>query len=240
MNSQFAVIALLGYALSATAVAQEQTRALSDVPPPTPPLVAEAPDPSGWTITIKPAGSGPAAPASNPSLPPKYLKQQSWTKSGEKMRCVNEWNDGRRTVDWIAGAVKFHESPQGEGIKLFNPSSHPTHHDFSKGDFDMLDWLTLDDYVGAVEYQGEPCYLFRSKRLAPRIHGDSHKRDFSAAEFRAPTSPTTALISVRTKLPVFVANADGQFQFRFQSVAPGELNLPEPYASLWRALNVKR
>lgn len=240
MNRLLAAIALLGCALCRVAPAQEQTKALPDVPPPVPPLVEKAPDPSAWTITIRPAGNGPAAPSSNPKLPPKYLKQQSWTKSADRMRCVNDWNDGRRTVDWVSGAVKFHDSPQGEGVKLFNPSSHPTYHDFSKGDFEMLGWVTLDDYVGAVEYQGEPCYLFRASRLAPQISAGSRSRDFTAADFRAPSSPTTALISVRTKLPVLVANHDGQFHFRFHPAPPGELKLPEPYASLWRAFNVKR
>ena len=240
MNKLLAAVALVGCTITATALAQEQTKVLPDVPPPTPPLIQKAPDPSTWTITIRPAGNGPAAPAMNPSLPPKYLRQQSWTKSGERMRCVNDWTDGRRTIDWVTGPVKFHESPQGDGVKLLNPSSHPTHHDFSKGDFEMLGWLTLDDYVNAVEYQGEPCYLFRAKRLAPRISGDSRSGDFTAADFRAPSSPTTALISVRTKLPVFIANSDGQFHFRFQPAPAAKLELPEPYASLWKAFNITR
>ena len=221
-------------------VAQEQQQLLPNIPPPAASFVARAPDPSSWLITIKASGNGPAAPFAPPNLPPKYLKQQFWTKAGDKMRCVNDWTDGKRTTDWVAGAVKFHQSPYGEGLKLFNPSSHPSYHDFSKTDFEMLSWLSTDDYVGAVDYQGEPCYLFRAKRLAPQLDANPNRRDFTVADLQAPKSPTSALISVKTRLPVAIANGDGQFLYRFQSAPAGELTMPEPYASLWKAFNVRR
>jgi hypothetical protein len=218
------------------AFGQEADSALKDAPPPKPPFVRRAPAKSAWLIQIKPIGRGPVAPSSDPRLPQKYLKQQYWVKSGSMMQCWNFWTDGSKTQDWIAGTAKFYQSPQGNGIRVFDSQSIPFFHDFTAGDFEMLDWIEQESYVGAVKHLGEPCYLFEAKKLAASVGDNNPRRDLkTVADFHAPASPTRAWISIKTGLPVEIMNGEGQYLFQFQTPPAGELRMPEPYASLWKA-----
>ncbi len=209
---------------------------LKDIPPPKPPLLQKAPARSAWSIEIKPQGPGPVAPSLDPFLPKVYLKRQDWVKSGELMKCVSQWSNGQKTEDWVAGGVRFYRSPQDNGIRIFNAESNPSYHNFKLGDFEMLDWLTEGDYVEAIEYEGVPCYLFRARKLVADTDPTKIDRNMKTlADLHAPTSPTTVLIGIKTRLPVQITNGDGQYTFHFQSPPPGELVMPEPYASLWKA-----
>jgi len=212
--------------------AQDTNSAPEKVPPPKPPLIARAPQRSSWIIQVTPKGNGPVAPSLNPSLPLKYLKQQTWTKSGTLMRCENEWTDGSKTEDWIIGGAKLYQNPQVGGIQMFSPLSNAGYHDFSSGDFEKLDWLTLGDYVGVVQHSGETCYFFRARTLL------STDGPFdTVAEVNAPKTPTSVFVSVRTHLPVSIDNGDGEYQFQFLQAPAGELKMPASYASVWALMN---
>ena len=240
MNNLLLMLGTALFTLAGNANAQDQDKLLPDIPPPTPPLIARASNPSAWVVMIKPKAKGPLGPSQNPNLPLKYLSQQYWVKMGDKVRCENQWTDGTKTTDWVAGAAELTQNPQGGALRIFDPSSHPAFHDFTQGDFLGLDWLTMDDYVGAVDYQKETCYLFRAKKLAPKTEANAPRHDIPLADMHAPTSPTTVLINAKTHLPVVIANDDGVFLFQFQAAPAGDLQMNEPVASLWKAFMERR
>jgi len=224
----FAVIALL--LGNSDALGDVSDSPLSNLPAPKPPFVARAPEQSAWLIVITPNEESSTASSSNPSHPPKTLKAQLWTKSGSAMQCANEWSDGTRTEDTVVGQTKIAQSPDGNGVHLYNPRLDPRYHDFSTGDFEMLDWITPENYVGAFSHAGERSYLFRTKGIASNAQdAASASHNLSMAEINAPTSPTSVYISIRTGLPVEIDNAKGKYLFQFGS--PGELRLPEDQPS---------
>lgn len=217
---RFALIAfLLGNGVTLGDVADSP---LANVPAPQPPFVARAPEQSSWLIVINPNENGPDASSSNPSHPPKSLKAQLWTKSGTALQCANIWTDGTRTEDTVVGATKFAQSPDGNGVHQFNPRLDPRYHDFSSSDFERLDWITPENYVGAFSRAGERCYLFRTKGAKDAA---SAPHDQSLAQINTPSSSTSVYISIRTGLPVEIDNAEDEYRFQFGS--PGELRLPE-------------
>jgi hypothetical protein len=236
MNKAVAFVFLVAFLPIQLVRGQESDSALKDAPPPKPPFVSRAPARSAWLIQIRPIGKGPIAPSSDPRLPQQYLKQQYWVKSGTLMQCWNFWTDGTKTQDWIVGSAKFYQSPQGNGIRVLDSQSIPFFHDFTAGDFEMLDWIEPESYVGAASHLGQPCYVFEAKKLAASTGGSEPRRDLkTVADFHAPVSPTRAWISISTGLPVEITNGDGQYLFQFQTPPAGELKMPEPYASLWKA-----
>lgn len=196
---------------------------LGKVPAPQPPFVARAPAQSSWLIVITPNKRELSGPHAKPVA--KVLKAQLWTKSGAALQCANEWSDGTRTEDTIIGSTKYAQSPDGRGVHQLNPRLDPRYHDFSAGDFEMLDWITPKNYVGAYDHAGERCYLFRTKGVSPGATAATPgQHDQSLAEVNAPASPTSAYISIRTGLPVLIENAQNQYRFHFG--LPGELKMP--------------
>jgi hypothetical protein len=236
MNKIFR-ISILAVLIQGGAVgAEDANTQLQNVPTPQPPLVARAAAKASWIIEIKPTDKGPLPVGNIPSLPQKYLKKQVWTKSNQMLKCVSEWSDDSQTEDWIVGRMKFYQDPQLKGIHVLSPQSDPLYHDFGTSDFEMLDWMGLDDYKGAFTYAGQPCFLFEAKDIATGPHGgESGLPNKTLRQIQAPTTPTKAYISVQTKLPVAIINGDGTFLFHFQSATEGTLAMPEPYASLWKA-----
>lgn len=210
---------------------------LPGVPPPQAPLVARTAAKSAWSIEIKPVDKGPISQGSNASLPPKYLKKQTWTKSGQLMRCINEWADGSKTEDWSMGKVKVYLDPQLLRYQILNAQSDPIYHDFTLSDFEMLDWLGLDDYKGAFIYAGQPCFLFEAKDVATGLHGgQSGLPNKTLRQIHAPTSPTKAYISVETKLPVAIINGDGTFLFHYLP-APEAADVSTAFAAFQKNFN---
>ena len=119
-----------------------------------------------------------------------------------------------------------------------NPLSDPINHDFGASDFELLDWIGLDDYVGAFTYAGETCYLYQAKDIASGPHGaETGTPNKTLRQIHAPTSPTKAYISVKTKLPVAIINGDGTYSFHFQDPPDSALEMPEPYASMWKSFS---
>jgi hypothetical protein len=216
---RFAVVVfLLGNGISPG----QEGSPLNNVPAPKPPFVARAPAQSSWLILITPNANGPDAAPSNPAHPAKFLKAQLWTKAGTAMQCANEWSDGTMTEDTVVGPTKLAQSPDGNGVHIYNPRLNPLYHDFSTGDFEMLDWITLENYVGAFSHAGERCYLFRTKGAKDAASAPHNQ---SLAEINTPASPTSVYISIQTGLPVEIDNAHVEYLFQFGS--PGELKLPE-------------
>jgi len=194
---------------------------LSNVPAPNPPFIAKAPEQSSWLIVITPAGDGAASSAN-----PKSLRAQLWTKSGTAMQCSNDWSDGTRTEDTVVGPTKFAQSPDGKGVHKYNPKLDPRYHDFSTSDFEMLDWITPQNYVGAVNHAGERCYLFQTKGTAAGSGAvDAGPHNMSLAEINTPATPTSVYISIRTGLPVEIDTTSDKYVFQFGQ--PGELRIPE-------------
>jgi hypothetical protein len=217
--------------------AQDSDPDLDNVPPPKPPFVARAPVKSAWIIGITPSsdGKGPSVPPLNPKLPTEYLKQQEWTKSGTLMRCVNEWSDGTKTEDWVVGPLKLSDGVHHDGIHLYNPRSDPRYHNFSTGDFEMLDWITPKDYVRPVKHGGEVCYLFTATNLDSSGVDYSGPHNKTLAQINEPASPTSVFISVQSGLPVEIDNGNAQYVFHFQPPPTDPLKLPEPFLVLWKA-----
>jgi hypothetical protein len=222
MNKEFlrAVLLALVPFLAVDGFAAEETpdSPLPSVPAPTAPFIVRAPEQSSWVIAITPTGKSPRTSSA------KSLRAQLWTKSGTAVQCANQWSDGTQTEDTILGPSKIAQSLDGKGVHLYNPKLNPRYHDFSAGDFEMLDWLTPQNYVNAVNHAGQPCYLFYTKGAAPTA-GASEAHDLTLAEVNIPPSPTSVYVSVRTRLPVEIDNATDRYVFQFGS--PGELKMPD-------------
>ena len=200
-------------------MASAEDAPLAQVPAPQPPLVARAPDQSSWLITVTPT-------ADSGSAHHKSLRAQLWTKSGTAMQCANEWSDGTRTEDTVVGGTKIVQSLDGKGVHEYNPKMDPRYHDFSVGDFEKLDWITPESYVGAVNHAGERCYLFQTKGVAAGAGAaDAGLHNSSLAQINTPPSPTSVYVSIRTGLPVEIDTTSDTYAFKFG--APGELRMPE-------------
>jgi hypothetical protein len=206
-----------------SAVAKAGDSPLPNIPAPNPPLIAKAPEQSSWLIVITPAGDGAGAAS---STKPKSVRAQLWTKSGTAMQCSNEWTDGTRTEDTVVGSTKIAQSPDGKGVHKYDPKLDPRYHDFSAGDFEMLDWVTLDNYAGAFNHRGEKCYLFQTKGAgagAQTVETGPHNK--TLAEINIPYLPTSVYVSMSTGLPVEIDNTTAKYVFKFGQ--PGELTIPE-------------
>jgi len=208
--------------LAGNSLAWGQDAPVANIPAPAPPFIARAPEQSSWLIDITPAGD--AASASS-TAPRKFLRAQLWTKSGTALQCANEWSDGTRTEDTVVGPTKFAQSLDGRGVHQYNPKLDPRYHDFSTGDFELLDWITAQNYVGAVTHKGEPCYLFQTKGTAANAAGASGAQNQSLAEINTPDSPTSVYVSIRTGLPVEIDNSRAKYVFQFG--LPGQLKMPD-------------
>jgi hypothetical protein len=208
--------------ISAVAAKADDTP-LANIPAPNPPFIAKAPEQSSWLIVITPAGNGTGTAANGK---PKSIRAQLWTKSGTAMQCSNEWTDGTRTEDTVIGATKIAQSPDGKGVHKYDPKLDPRYHDFSTGDFEMLDWITPQNYVGAVRHAGERCYLFQTKGAGAAIREvETGPHNQTLEEINTPAQPTSVYVSMNTGLPVEIDNPKDKYVFKFG--APGELTTPE-------------
>jgi hypothetical protein len=216
---RFALITVLA---GFCAVAKADDSPLANVPAPNPPFIAKAPEQSSWLIVITSAGDGSGAAS---STKPKTIRAQLWTKSGTAMQCSNEWTDDTRTEDTVVGSTKIAQSPDGKGVHKYDPKLDPRYHDFGTGDFEMLDWITPDNYVGAVTHAGERCYLFQTKGAGAGVKEvETGPHNKTLAEINTPISPTSVYVSIRTGLPVEIDNTHAKYVFKFGE--PGELTIP--------------
>ena len=232
---------MFGAALAATRIgaAQDTDNDFSNIPPPKPPYVARAAQKSAWTIDFTPNASGSATGTSTPaSQPPKRQpKQQAWTKSGGLLHCVSEWTDGTSTEEWVVGSMLMAEDVKEKGIHIYSSKSDPRYHDFGTSDFAMLDWITPKDFDRVVKHGDEVCYLFTAKTLTTTA-ADNGVHNKTLAQLNAPTTTTTAFISVQSGLPVEIDNGDGKYIFHYLPTPSGELKLPDAFLALWKASRV--
>ncbi len=150
------------------------------------------------------------------------------------MKCVSAWSDGSTTEDWVVGSNLLSIDPTQKGVHLYSSKLNFQYHDFSSGDFAMLDWITAKDYDRVVKHGGDVCYLFSAKTIATTA-AETGPHNKTRVEIAAPRSPTSVFINVQSGLPVEIDNGDGKYTFRYLPPPTGELKLPEPVAKILKA-----
>ena len=274
MNKTTALIALASLAASLTpCAAQNKAADLSKIPPPKQPILARAPARAEWTISVRydrtqaqeeflnpekkkaqPEGSEGKVP---PILRPKEIKV---SKDGTTYREAILWNNGKRTVKWIADGFQVRELSHNGEVARIDLTSYPTDFsDYSRSDFEVAQWVEKDTYIGPRMLKDAAVYQFgvdaAKRRLTPReiaLHTQRQAAAEAVTEIADDANIETAtplgdlggqgdgsrryvaLLDVETQLPLLVD--DGNVTYLYQYSTPvGRLSVPEKFSREFEA-----
>ena len=176
--------------------------AAPDKPPiPTMPLVPRAPAFSSWTITF-----AREKPALTPGKPVPQLivdREQSVTvvKTNRTYWEVTTLTSGKKTERWICNGIELIK-PQGSDqicqVEREEGFSHSFN--FSNSDFEGLEWVSLDNYLGIKQYEGKSTFAFGSKPAKQEDKSGNNR---------------SAILSVDTQLPLFSSDHNGSRTYTY-------------------------
>ena len=203
--------ALIFLLLASWANAQDTGDSPTPAPPPTGPLLNRAPKFSQWTLSYaypktKDSDSSPPSAPLPPGVPLPPL-QATVTKTDRFYHELivdtghgksEEWFDGTTAAFLQAGNPHF--SIGGSPT----PGSNFT--DFSKQDFDYLDWISLKTFAGVKKVNGQDCLVFQQG---------------------SGSDTTTAYINAETRLPVRIESSDSTCDYVFGTPSVTSQVFPE-------------
>ncbi len=137
---------------------------------PAPPLVAQAPAVSRWTITVQqkipppPQSTDPlkARSEANAAMQNPRMQHEDVEKAGEILHQETDWENGAKDELWF-----IHD------FILQHPRNTPADRVYGawatdkfaprrpKDDFPELDWIDAKAYSGRTTYNGTACYLYK-------------------------------------------------------------------------------
>ena len=208
----------------AEATAQQPT------PPPLPPgplVQARAPSNSLWSTVVK---SASAVPDASPKTGGKDQQDDTGKKKEDEgviSKKIFRKDKGVILVTyvqannqlfsvWCVGASELIEWSGGKGYDLLTPSPNPDNPnpyftDFSKGDFQGLDWIDRASYVGLVTYQGIKCIYYKKESPMSASVG---------------ASSLAAYVEIESRLPIAVLNGGELTEYKWEPPPPAPLNIP--------------
>jgi len=185
---------------------------LTQIPPPTPPLVAPVPERADWTVTLQypPAPARVAPPTPGTSVQPaQRTAEVHSTKSGNLKRDRITATDGTFEDHWYAGSLYLWPYPGGKVyISDMNdaPSDPGNPEPSVASGFPGVAWLRLECYDKVESFEQRPCYHYVMQGVAME-----------------------AWIDVQTRFPLAYKCGDVVYQFKFNPPPAGPLALPPAY-----------
>jgi hypothetical protein len=196
--------------------------------PPGPLIQQKAPDFTEWTITQRPlpnsktpgdsvgappsAVPGSGAPNQDPN---RIITRRIFTRTGKilNLQYTDEFNKTWNV--WMQESQRVLAWPDGKSVTFVVP---PQPHepasvfyiDLSKGDFEGFAWISAENYKGLSMVNGKNCLLFSGS---------------TGNEAGFPIE-VSAVIDLKTRLPVSLDDEQGEFTYEFKTVAD-TLTLPE-------------
>lgn len=251
MNRQFFSIAsvVLGLLGNVMLCAQE-------IPPPKEPILPRAPERAEWTITyrldrekarqelLKPEAPKVREEAGNANeKQPVMPSQTRISKDGTTYREIITWSDGRQTEKWVVGGLQIQDGPNGRLQRIMLPTSFyaSEYSDYSRSDFEELEWVGKSNFQGPIFSEGVSVYSFEvpgnARRLTPREksaqagRGELELKSEGDRKF-------VAYLDVKNQLPVYLDDGQLVRVYSFTKPSPGELEVPPKFAKAfedWKA-----
>jgi hypothetical protein len=166
--------------------------------PPSPPLLAPAPNPGNWTINVK-----QKKPLPPPSKDPKLAKleslrpgkaarmvQQTVEQAGKDWHWETTWEDGKKDTYWLyRGVIVLYQPRYFQANKLImdragSPSA-PAKPD--QTDFPDVAWIAPKYFTGTVSYEGRKCHCYAREET----NGRGKEVAWIDAETRLPVAVET-------------------------------------------------
>lgn len=234
----------------------------SDVPELREPILSRAPEFSQWTIRIErdrqrateriQADKSDQDVEDNGEEPRAVLlpREVIVLKQGEIYRETTRWSNGRTTEKWIVGRFQLRESERTGGIHRVMGTGayyHEDYSDYSRSDFENLEWIGMDNYQGVRSVGGRVVHVFEvsheEKRLTPRERSDRVVLNETQAErtlgeeTNADGRRLIAFLDVETQLPVFFDDGEVARIYRFSDAPTGRLRIPDEFATAFAKWN---
>lgn len=222
-------------------------------PPPRPAL--RMPDNAQWTIFFQPnrekAREDLVKKGRKKSLEPDdhdseggassdeklvYPKKITVTKNGKTYRERTQWSNGKVTEKWILDAYQVLELPNVEGLTRVGLAGRsPYLSDYSRSDFEDLEWISNETYKGAKRMGGVDLYEYIYEppprpQMAEAPSGDDHDRIAVEQESRK-----VAYIGVNSQRPYYYDDGEYVRVYSYSSGPVEKLVLPEKFAKEFRA-----
>lgn len=216
--------------------------------PPTPPYVKPPPDDATWTMSVlAPDGSQlPLSPAPATGKPidatvmfSQELREQDVQQTGKIRQEIDTWSDGTKTEDWIVNGIRLHQHPISHRIFVLDPAHMGafTAAFFSRNDFLTIAWPSIENYVGAENYQKHLCYHFaKTPPSLPGGQNDSQQAYQSRQLALAQQGRVSgqAWVDVTTKQMIAYNDGTKLYVYVYGPPPAADLVLPPDYAKAWK------
>ena len=196
----------------------------TDPPSPKDPIVQRAPAFASWTITF---ASAPKPPSAQPTQASKLIIDRpasiAVTKTNRTYREVITFKSGHKTERWISNGIELITLPGSDQVCYVRHGEMivADAFDYSKSDFQSLEWLSLENYLGIKKYEGKSVFAFGP---TPVQAGDNK-----------PRKDKSALLSVEGQLPLSTADEFGVTRtYTYNSPPTSPLIPPEKFLKVFK------
>jgi hypothetical protein len=210
----FAPVVLAFLALVTGVVAKDTKK----IPPPVAPLVASVPENADWTVTAKDS-SQEKGKKGRGSIPAWFATEVRSTKRGAMKRDLVKSGDGTTREVWFVDKLRIWTTDSGEiSVSDLGAAPAPDSADPYPSVatvFPGVSWITLENFVGAEDFNGEPCYHFVND------YGE-------------------AWISVKTKFPAGYKSGTMFYIYKFNAPPGEDFKMPPAYQKALETVNEMR
>lgn len=189
-----------------------------DLPPPKEPLLPRVNDHSTWSVSLHydreharaelldPKGSENKADAGAGEQPVAKIQV---TKDGGVYREVAIGVNGKTKEKWIFDKFQAQESDDGKVVMIMQPAAFFSrdYSDYSRSDFEVLEWIDKSNFVGTAGFRGQPVYVFETsgnkRRLTAREQADIRSERATDSEIQRYSEKFVVYLDGKTQLPVY-------------------------------------
>jgi len=179
-------------------------------------------------------------------------KSKTVSKDGTTYRELEQWEDGRSQEKWTVGDMQVYETSLTKKlVRLPRPASAQVasnYSDYRRSDFEELEWIGRDNFVGVQDMNGRKVYEFQGnaakRRLTLREQGDLVDVDAGksaeelAKEFRAGSSGKPSYVvylDAQTQLPLYFDDGRVIRIYNFSANPPASLQVPQRFSDKFEA-----
>ena len=186
------------------------------------PLLSNAPETAAWTVIYQYPPSATHEEKKNLTHPKGHITSVEIEKTRDVYHKVTHFDTGNQSEMWsVKGRELIKENSSSPFVPT--PPDGPIADDYSKSDFEDLDWLNMKYYAG-MEKGEHPGFVFRAKykdrihtrreKMADAVYSlrgakkllaqiDAPEGDESASvSDQQPDSESTIILDANTQLPV--------------------------------------